>query len=75
MDIYILDGGSSDGSVDKNFLRNKSISGIMIKRAWEAECATTIGYAFAITRKYLGVITIDGKIEMTPKLSLFLFPI
>ena len=68
LDIYILDGGSSDGSVDKNFLRNKSISGIMIKKGpGKLSAQLRIGYAFAITRKYLGVITIDGNNRDDPK--------
>ena len=68
LDIYIIDGGSSDGSIQTNYLRGKSISGILFKKGFgKLSSQLRIGYAFAIAKNYQGVITIDGNNRDDPR--------
>ncbi len=68
LDIYIVDGGSSDGSIEANFLIDNFITGILFKKgAGKLSSQLRIGYAFAISKNYQGVITIDGNNRDDPR--------
>lgn len=60
-DIIIIDGGSTDGSLELNFLEEKNVTGLLTKigpggLSAQLRCA----YAFALDQGYKGIVTIDG---------------
>lgn len=60
-DIIIVDGGSTDGSVDINQLRDLGVRSLLIKQgAGKLSAQLRIGLAHALTEKYSGIILIDG---------------
>lgn len=60
-DIIILDKGSTDGSTDANFLKkNKVRSLLVLKNKGKQGAQLRMGFAYALTQGYEGVITIDG---------------
>ena len=60
-DILIADGGSNDGSTDLTFLLSVGVRALLVKRdSGKLGAQLRIGYAFAMTEGYEGVITIDG---------------
>lgn len=67
IDIVIVDGGSSDNSIDENYFRKNNIKGILIKNELGGlSSQLRIGYFFAMKKKYKGVITIDGNNKDCP---------
>jgi len=68
VDILVLDGGSTDGSVNKVFLRNNNVSSLLIiKEEGRLSSQLRMGYFFALKRGYKGVVTIDGNGKDDPK--------
>lgn len=66
-DIIIVDGGSSDGSLDETFLRSCGVTGLLVKTgpgrlSAQLRCA----YAFCLAAGYRGVVTIDGNNKDEP---------
>lgn len=66
-DVLIVDGGSTDGSLDAEFLREVAVRGLLTKTgpgrlSAQLRCA----YAFAMDQGYRGVITIDGNDKDDP---------
>jgi dolichol-phosphate mannosyltransferase len=66
-DIIIVDGGSTDGSLDLSELRARGVRGLLIKigpgkLSAQLRCA----YAFALDQGYQGLITIDGNDKDDP---------
>lgn len=60
-DIVICDGGSTDGSTEEKFLRFFDVNTLLVKRDTGKQGAQLrMGFAFAFSRDYQGVITIDG---------------
>lgn len=60
IDIFILDAGSSDGSLDENFLKEIGIRAILtIKEKGQAN-AYKSGFSKVSDEKYKGVVTVDG---------------
>lgn len=67
-DVIIVDGGSSDGSLAEDFLRQQGVSGLLLKTgpgklSSQLRCA----YAFALEQGYEGIVTIDGNDKDDPK--------
>jgi len=67
-DIIIVDGGSTDGSLELNSLKQKSVSGLLVKigpgkLSAQLRCA----YAFALDQGYEGIVTIDGNNKDDPE--------
>ncbi|GIW64582.1 MAG: dolichol-phosphate mannosyltransferase [Patescibacteria group bacterium] len=61
VDIIIADGGSNDGSTDKNFLKKNNIRTLLIKQdKGKLSAQLRMGYAYALKENYQGIITIDG---------------
>lgn len=61
VDIIILDKGSTDGSTDASFLKkNKVTSLLVLKEKGRQGAQLRMGFAYALTQGYEGVITIDG---------------
>lgn len=60
IDIFILDAGSSDGSLDEGFLKEIGIRAILtIKEKGQAN-AYKSGFSKVSDEKYKGVVTVDG---------------
>ena len=67
-DIIIVDGGSSDGSLDANFLQTMAVRGLLEKLgAGKLSAQLRCGYRFALEHGYLGIVTIDGNDKDDPK--------
>lgn len=67
-DILIADGGSTDGSLETEYLRVKGVAGLLVKTgpgklSSQLRCA----YAFALDQGYEGIITIDGNDKDDPE--------
>ncbi len=60
-DVLILDGGSSDGSMDPDLLRSLGVRALLIKTGpGKLSAQLRMGYAYALFQGYKGVITVDG---------------
>ena len=65
-DIIIVDGGSTDGSVEPSKL--PSVQGILVKSGpGKLSAQLRCGYAFALDEGYEGVVTIDGNNKDDPE--------
>lgn len=61
VDIIICDGGSTDGSLELDFLREMGVSVLLTKQdKGKLSAQLRMGYAYALERGYLGIITVDG---------------
>jgi dolichol-phosphate mannosyltransferase len=68
LDVIVVDGGSTDGSIDPEKLKSRSVNSLLVKQSQGAlgtqlQCA----YDFVLKRGYLGVITIDGNNKDNPE--------
>jgi glycosyltransferase involved in cell wall biosynthesis len=60
-DVMIFDGGSSDGSLDEEFLRANRVRTLLTKLGPGKQGAQLrMGFAYALRQDYRGVVTIDG---------------
>ena len=60
-DIVICDGGSTDGSLEDDFLRSLGVNTLLVKRDTGRQGAQLrMGIWWALRRGYQGLITIDG---------------
>jgi dolichol-phosphate mannosyltransferase len=67
-DIIIVDGGSSDGSLDDARLRSLDVSALVIKRGpGKLSAQLRCAYGFALDKGYSGIITIDGNNKDDPE--------
>lgn len=67
-DIIIVDGGSTDGSLELDALRQVGVRGLVVKKgpgrlSAQLRCA----YAFALDQGYDGIVTIDGNDKDDPE--------
>jgi dolichol-phosphate mannosyltransferase len=67
-DVIIVDGGSSDGSLIRDALERKGVSGLLLKKgpgrlSAQLRCA----YAFALLEGYEEIVTIDGNDKDAPE--------
>jgi dolichol-phosphate mannosyltransferase len=66
-DIIIVDGGTTDGSLDLSELKKYGVRGLLLKTgpgrlSAQLRCA----YAFALNQGYEGIVTIDGNDKDDP---------
>lgn len=66
-DIIIVDGGSTDGSLELQALQGNGVSGLLVKTgpgklSSQLRCA----YAFALDQGYEGIVSIDGNDKDDP---------
>lgn len=67
-DIIIIDGGSNDGSLAEEKLKNNHVSGLLLKTApGKLSAQLRCAYAFALEKGYEGIITIDGNDKDDPE--------
>lgn len=67
-DIIIVDGGSTDGSLERDALLAQDVRGLIVKTgpgrlSAQLRCA----YAFALDQGYEGIVTIDGNDKDDPE--------
>lgn len=67
-DIIIIDSGSTDGSLELDFLKGKGVQALLVKTgpgklSSQLRCA----YAFALDQGYEGIVTIDGNDKDDPE--------
>lgn len=61
VDVVISDGGSTDGSLEIDFLKTVSVKTLLIKRdIGRLSAQLRIAYSWSILNGYNGIITIDG---------------
>lgn len=67
-DIIIVDGGSTDGSLDLSVLQSLEVHGLLIKTGpGRLSAQLRCGYAFALEQGYAGIVTIDGNDKDDPE--------
>ncbi|WKN23572.1 glycosyltransferase family 2 protein [Azotobacter vinelandii] len=67
-DIIIVDGGSTDDSLDLQALKQVGVRGLIVKTAaGKLSAQLRCAYAFALDQGYQGIITIDGNDKDDPE--------
>ncbi|MEM7071769.1 MAG: glycosyltransferase family 2 protein [Pseudomonadota bacterium] len=67
VDMIIVDGGSTDGSLAPNILHAANVCGLLIKTGnGKLSAQLRCAYAFALNQGYEGIITIDGNDKDDP---------
>lgn len=67
-DIIIIDGGSTDGSLQPEALQNLGVRGLLLKTgAGKLSAQLRCAYAFALDQGYEGIVTIDGNDKDDPQ--------
>lgn len=67
-DIIIIDGGSTDGSLELDGLKEVGVKGLVVKKgAGKLSAQLRCAYAFALDQGYEGIITIDGNGKDDPE--------
>lgn len=67
-DIIIVDGGSTDGSLEIPMLRQLGVRGLLLKTgSGKLSAQLRCAYAFALDEGYTGIITIDGNDKDDPE--------
>lgn len=67
-DIIIIDGGSTDGSLELDALQAREVRGLVIKTGpGKLSAQLRCAYAFVLDQGYEGVITIDGNDKDDPE--------
>jgi dolichol-phosphate mannosyltransferase len=68
VDIIIVDGGSTDGSLGLESLQQKGVRGLLVKTGpGKLSAQLRCAYAFAIDQGYEGIVTIDGNDKDDPE--------
>jgi len=61
VDVIIADGGSSDGSLESDFMRKLNVTAVLSKTGpGKLSAQLRMAYAWCIRQGYMGIITIDG---------------
>lgn len=67
VDIIIVDGGTTDGSLERAYLLDSNIRGMLTKLGTgKLSAQLRVAYAFALEHEYAGIITIDGNNKDDP---------
>ena len=66
-DILIVDGGSTDGSLDIAALQTQGVRSLLVKTGpGKLSAQLRCAYAFALDQRYAGIVTIDGNNKDDP---------
>jgi glycosyltransferase involved in cell wall biosynthesis len=66
-DIIIVDGGTTDGSLELSALQQLGVRGLLLKTAaGKLSAQLRCAYAFALDQGYEGIVTIDGNDKDDP---------
>ena len=66
-DIIIVDGGTTDGSLQQDHLLDSNIRGMLTKLGpGKLSAQLRVAYGFALENEYAGIITIDGNNKDDP---------
>lgn len=66
-DIIIVDGGSTDDSLEIDFLKQQNVQGLLLKTGpGKLSAQLRCAYAFALAQDYAGIVTIDGNNKDEP---------
>jgi len=66
-DIIIVDGGTTDGSLQQHHLLDSNIRGMLTKLGpGKLSAQLRVAYSFALENEYAGIITIDGNNKDDP---------
>lgn len=61
LDVIVADGGSTDGSLEPDFLSQVGVTALLVKTdTGRLSAQLRMAYAWALARGYEGVITMDG---------------
>lgn len=61
VDVIIADGGSTDGSLDLDFLRSCNLRALLVKRGpGKLSAQLRMAYAWCLRQGYEGIVTMDG---------------
>ncbi len=61
LDVIIADGGSTDGSLDLDYLRSCGVRALLVKRGpGRLSAQLRMAYAWALQEGYDGIVTVDG---------------
>ncbi|KAB7690400.1 glycosyltransferase [Plesiomonas shigelloides] len=67
-DIIIIDGGSTDGSLNIATLQSLDVCGLIVKKGpGKLSAQLRCAYAFALDNGYQGIVTIDGNDKDDPQ--------
>jgi len=67
-DIIIVDGGTTDGSLELEALKHIGVRGLLIKTgAGKLSAQLRCAYSFALDQGYEGIVTIDGNDKDDPQ--------
>lgn len=67
-DIIIVDGGSTDGSLDLESLQGNGVRGLLLKTGLgKLSAQLRCAYAFTLDQGYEGIVTIDGNDKDDPE--------
>lgn len=74
LDVAIVDGGSTDGSLDQTFLMEQGVRMLLIKRGpGKLSAQLRIGFFELLKEGYEGIITVDGNgkdgVEAIPRMA------
>lgn len=61
IDIVVADGGSTDGSLEKDFLKKQSVRALLTKRGrGKLSAQMRMAFAWALHEGYEGIVVVDG---------------
>lgn len=62
VDVIVADGGSTDGSLDEEYVRLSGVTAVLIKNNGPGKLSAQLrmAYAWCIQQGYEGIVTIDG---------------
>lgn len=61
IDIVVADGGSTDGSLEKDFLKKQNVRALLTKTGkGKLSAQMRMAFAWALYEKYEGVVVVDG---------------
>lgn len=67
-DIIVVDGGSTDGSLETDSLAQAGVRGLVVKKGpGKLSAQLRCAYAFALDEGYDGIVTIDGNDKDNPE--------